>query len=194
MDGFTIRNVSVTRQRNRMKSEYMMSMAMGCEILASAGRLSEYTQPFQATLSSFPVTDFLSAEYFRLKALSLLQSPELAPVGLNDLLSTCKTTPGFSEFAIESKVDDYMGTAKRTGRDKPVSSPLVGLYARAIAEFCPNDLKENVIIWLKAYSGHLKGEPFDIQAFRIRDEDIPFGTDLSPLEIIAASFLIENVN
>ena len=74
-------NVSITRQRNRMKSEYMMSMAMGCEILASADRLSEYTQPFQATLSSLPVTDFLSSEYFRLKALSFLQSPELAPTG-----------------------------------------------------------------------------------------------------------------
>jgi hypothetical protein len=186
--------VSVTRQRNRMKSEYMMSMAMGCEILASANRLSKYAQQFQAILSSAPLTDFLSAEYFRLKALSILQTFELAPAGLAGLLSKCKIELGFSEFAIASKVDDYMGTAKRTARDKPISSPLIGLYANAIARFCPNDLKESVVLWLKAYGGHLKEEPFDVQAFRIRDEDISFGTDLSPLEIIAASFLIANVN
>ena len=186
-------DVSLTRQRNRMKSEYMMSMAMGCEILASAGRLSEYTQRFQATLSSFPVTDFLSAEYFRLKALSLLQSPELAPTGLDELLSACKTAQGFSEFAIESKVDDYMGTAKRTARDKPVPSPLVGLYANTVASLCSNDVKTDVKNWLRAYGKHLQKEPFDIQAFKIRDENIPFGTNLSPLEIIAASFLIASI-
>lgn len=187
-------SVSVTRQQNRMKSEYMMSMAMGCEILASVGRLSEYTQRFQATLSSFPVTDFLSAEYFRLKALILLQSPELAPTGLDELLSVCKTAQGFSEFAIESKVDDYMGTAKRTARDKPIPSPLVGLYASTVASLCSNDMKTDVRNWLKAYGKHLQKEQFDIQAFKIRDEDISFGTDLSPLEIIAASFLIASAD
>ena len=187
-------SVSPTRQRNRMKSEYMMSMAMGCEILASADRLSEDTQRFQATLSSFPITDFLSAEYFRLKALSLLHSPEFVPAGLDDLLSACKTTQGFSEFAIESKVDDYMGTAKRTARDKPVPSPLVGLYANTLATFCSNDVRTDVRRWLRAYGKHLQKEPFDIQAFKIRDEDMSFGTNLSPLEIIAASFLIANVD
>jgi hypothetical protein len=186
--------VSITRHRNRMKSEYMMSMAMGCEILASVNRLSDYAEQFQATLSSVPLTDFLSAEHFRLKALSILQTLEFAPIGLAGLLSECRIELGFSEFAISSKVDDYMGTAKRTARDKPVSSPLVGLYAKTIAEFCPDEMKENVILWLKAYGGHLEREPLNIQAFRIRDEDIAFGTDLSPLEIIAASFLIANVN
>ena len=186
--------VSATRHRNRMKSEYMMSMAMGCEILASVNRLSDYTEQFQATLSSVPLTGFLSAEYFRLKALSILQTLEFAPADLAGLLSECKIDLGFSEFAISSKIDDYMGTAKRTARDKPVSSPLIGLYAKAIAEFCPDEMKESVILWLKTYGVHLKREPFDVQAFIIRDEDISFGTDLSPLEIISASFLIANVN
>lgn len=186
--------VSITRQRNRMKSEYMMSMAMGCEILASVGRLPEYMERFQATLSSTPLTNFLSAEYFRLKSLTLLESIELAPVGVDSVLSACKTAQGFSEFAVESKVDDYMGTAKRTARDKPVSSPLVGLYANAIVAFCEHAVKTTMRNWLKAYSRHLEKEPFDIQAFKIRDEDISFGTNLSPLEIIAASFLIANVN
>lgn len=186
--------VSATRHRNRMKSEYMMSMAMGCEILASVNRLSDYAEQFQATLSSVPLTGFLSAEYFRLKALSILQTLEFAPADLAGLLSKCKIELGFSEFAISSKVDDYMGTAKRTARDKPISSPLIGLYAKAIAEFCPDEMKESVILWLKAYGVHLKRDPFDVQAFIIRDEDISFGTDLSPLEIISASFLIANVN
>ncbi len=186
--------VSATRQRNRMKSEYMMSMAMGCEILASVGHLPEYMERFQATLSSSPLTNFLSAEYFRLKSLSLLQSLELGPVGVDRVLSACKTEQGFSEFPVESKVDDYMGTAKRTARDKPVPSPLAGLYANAIAAFCRNDVKTSVRNWLKAYSRHLQKEPFDIQAFQIRDEDISFGTNLSPLEIIAASFLITEIN
>lgn len=186
--------VSRTRQRNRMKSEYMMSMAMGCEILASVGHLLEYPQRFQATLSAAPLTNFLSAEYFRLRTLSLLQSLELAPVGVDRVLSACKTAHGFSEFAVQSKVDDYMGTAKRTARDKSVPSPLVGLYANAIAGFCQNDVKTDVRTWLKAYSQHLQKEPFDIQAFKIRDEDISFGTNLSSLEIIATSFLIANVN
>lgn len=182
-------DVSPTRQRHRMKSEYMMSMAMGCEILAATGRLSAHTQRFQAVLSSSPLTDFLSAEYFRLKALSLLESLALAPAGVTGVLAACKTTQGFSEFAVASKVDEYMGTAKRTERDKPLSSPLVGLYANAIAEHCHNAVKTDVRNWLKAYGEHLQREPFDIQAFSIRDEDIAFGTDVSPLEILAASFL-----
>lgn len=193
--------VSLTRLRNRMKSEYMMSMAMGCEILASvncpdksgsrfARDLSDYTRRFQATLSSTPLTDFLSAEYFRLKALSILQSTALAPTGLERVLSACKMNPGFSEFSVASKVDDYMGTAKRTARDQPVHSPLASLYANAIAAFCPKDVQSDVAVWLKAYGEHLQREPFDIPAFRIRDEDIPFGTDLSPLEVIAASFFV----
>ena len=183
--------VSSTRLRNRMKSEYMMSMAMGCEILASVNRLSDYTRRFQATLSSTPLTDFLSAEYFRLKALSILQSTALAPTFWERVLSACKTKPGFSEFSVASKVDDYMGTAKRTARDKPVHSPLASLYANAIATFCPKNIQDDVAIWLKAYGKHFQRKPFDIPAFRIRDEDIPFGTDLSPLEVIAASFIIQ---
>ena len=187
--------VSTTQQRNRMKSEYMMSLAMGCEILASVDRLPDYMERFQATLSSSPLTNFLSAEYFRLQTLSLLRSPELAPVGLDSVLAACKTPQGgFSEFAVESKVDDYMGTAKRTARDKPMSSPLVGLYANTIAAFCENAVKTEMRNWLKAYGRHLQKEPLDIQAFKIRDEDISFGTNLSPLEIIAASFLIANAN
>jgi hypothetical protein len=177
-----------------MKSEYMMSMAMGVEILAAVSRLSDASLRFQATLSSTPLTDFLSAEYFRLKALSILQSPELAPTGLERLLSACKIEPGFSEFSVASKVDDYMGTAKRTARDRPIHSPLAGLYANAIAAFCPKDVPDAVTTWLKAYGEHLQKEPFDIPAFRIRDEDIPFGTDVSPLEILAASFIIARID
>jgi hypothetical protein len=183
--------VSSTRLRNRMKSEYLMSLAMGCEILASVNRLPDYTRRFQATLSSTPLTDFLSAEYFRLKTLEIIQSTALAPAELERVLAACKTNPGFSEFSVASKVDDYMGTAKRTARDKPVHSPLASLYANAIAAFCPKDVQDDVAIWLKAYGKHFQREPFDIPAFRIRDEDIPFGTDLSPLEVIAASFIIQ---
>lgn len=165
-----------------------MSMTMGCEILAAANRLSDYKQRFQATLSATPLTGFLSAEYFRLKALSLLESTELAPTGLDGMLSACKTEPGFSEFSVTSKVDDYMGTAKRTARDQAVHSPLAGLYAFAIAAFCPKDVQDDVTTHLKAYGERLRKEAFDIPAFQIRDEEIPFGTDASPLEVIAASF------
>lgn len=187
-------NVSTTQERNRMKSEYTMSMAMGSEILKADGCLQEFVQRFQATLSSLPLTGFLSAEYFRLKTFSLLQSPELSPEGLDLLLLDCKITQGFSEFVVKSKIDDYMGTAKRTSRDKPVASPLIGLYANAIASYCSNTVKNDVRNWLQIYSEHLQQEPFDIKAFSIRDEDIPFGTDLTPLEIIAASALIKNFN
>lgn len=182
--------VSITQYRTRMRSELMMSLAMGIEILDSFDHLSKFEKDHQATLSSEHLTGYLSAEYFRLKALEMLKSPKLAPVDLDSVLQICEAVKGYCDFSIESKVDDYMGTAKRTARDKPVHSPLAGIQANYIASnYGKEETRSHVMERLETFGAHLRLNPLDIPAFRIRNLDVPFGTDISPLEIIAASFI-----
>jgi len=179
--------VSPTNLRTRMKSEYVMSLAMGVEILKSDGGLEPHRTEFEGLLSSTPLTGYLSAEYFRAFALNLLGRPELAPTALASVLATCEIGEGYCDFDVRAKVDDYMGTAKRTGRDIPVHSALSALHASFLANLCDPEAKNRTIERVKHFSEHIKSEPMDIQPFRMRDIDIPFGTGLSPLEVMAAS-------
>lgn len=183
-------DVSCTGSRTRMKSELLMSMAMGIEILDDYNLLKGNKKQFQATISSFPLTHCLSAEYFRLKALKKLDSIELSPVGYSNMLKKCEAGEGYCDFSLETKVDDYMGTAKRTSRDKLVHSPLASLFAIHVASACEKGVKEYVMNRVNGFRKHLKVNPFDIPSFRMRDINIPFGADLTPLEIIAASSII----
>ena len=173
-----------------MKSELLMSMAMGIEILDDNNLLTGHKKQFQATISSFPLTHCLSAEYFRLRALKKLDSIELSPVGYSNMLKMCEAGEGYCDFSLETKVDDYMGTAKRTSRDKLVHSPLASLFAIHIASACEKSVNEYVMSRVNRFREYLKKNPFDIPSFIMRDINIPFGADLTPLEIIAASAII----
>lgn len=183
-------DVSCTGSRTRMRSELLMSMAMGIEILDDNNLLTGHKKQFQATISSFPLSHCLSAEYFRLRALKKLDSIELSPVGYNNMLKMCEAGAGYCDFSLETKVDDYMGTAKRTSRDKLVHSPLASLFAIHIASACEKSVKEYVMSRVNRFREYLKKNPFDIPSFIMRDINIPFGSDLTPLEIIAASAMI----
>jgi hypothetical protein len=179
--------VSPTGMRTRMKSEYFMSLAMGAEILKAESALEKQRAGFEGLLSSEPLTGYLSAEHFRLFTLRLLNTPELAPATLSSILFSCEVGEGYCDFNVKAKVDDYMGTAKRTVRDIPVHSALSSLHALSLAAACGDDVKQRVAERVEHFATHLQSEPLDIQPFQMREIDIPFGTGLSPLEVIAAS-------
>ncbi|HXF93550.1 MAG TPA: hypothetical protein VNK46_12390 [Nitrospiraceae bacterium] len=179
--------VSPTGMRTRMKSEYLMSLAMGMEILKAYGGLEERRTHLEGLLSAEPLTGYLSAEHFRLFALRLLGSPKLAPATLPRVLAACEAGEGYCDFDVSAKIDDYMGVAKRTARDIPVHSALSALHAASLASSGNEDVQARVAGRVRHFSDHIKSEPMDIQPFRMREIDVPFGTGLSPLEVIAAS-------
>jgi len=181
--------VSCTNIRTRMKSERMMSAAMGIEILKFSDNIDNYMLPFQAVLSSEPITGFLSAEYFRIKALEQIESIELIPSDMSGMIDSCETELGYSDFSLKNKLDDYMGTQKRTEWDKVVHSPISSIHAYYIASFCDKITRDKVFKKIKYLKNHLQTSPFDIPPFTMRSIDIPFGTDITPLELIAASYI-----
>ena len=182
--------VSPTNPRTRMKSELMLSLSMGVEILSSQGLDQTQKSLFEAILSSTGLTGYLSAECFRMRALDMLGAIHLAPHGLPEVIDPCEAEEGYCDFSVESKVDDYMGTAKRTSRDKPIHSAISALHARQIAQYCDPETQQAVQSRLSNFAGYLSAYPLDIPAFRMRDIEVPFGTDLSPFEIFAASHII----
>ena len=86
-----------------------------------------------------------------------------------------------------------MGTAKRIARDLAVHSPLSSLHAYYIASVLGDQIKEIVLRRLVNFGKYLLAVPLNtaIPAFIIRDlVDTPFGSDITVLEIIAASYII----
>jgi len=194
---FYDRDISETILRHRMKSELTMSMAMSVEILAAANKLTGMTPvEFATNITSptkCPTLGYMSMEYFRLKALQMLGHDHLFPVGIDGHIKACAKDlqVGWCDFAMESKVDAYMGTAKRTQRDKPIHSPLIACHVSALLEKVQDATKkEDFTRRLNAYACHLIGNPMDIPAFQMRDVPIRFGADRTPIEVICASFLM----
>ena len=183
-------SVSVTGINTRMKSELMMSLCMGIEVLLGGELMQSNKQLFETVLSSTSMTGYLSAEYFRLTALEYLQSSELAPINLGEIFAACRAGQGYCDFSAEAKVDDYMGTAKRTSRDITVHSAIASIQAGYIGNFLGGEVMKTVNDKLQDFGKYLVLHPLDIQAFRMRDIDVPFGVDITPLEIIAASYII----
>lgn len=185
--------VSPTGMRTRMKSEYLMSLAMGLEILRSFDGLEEKRALFEGVLSTENMTGYLSAEYFRICSLKTLNSLNLAPKTIDTVLLACEVGDGYCDFDVKGKIDDYMGTAKRIGRDIPVHSALSTLHAAELAAFCEDEIKVSVARRVVTFGIHIKNKPLDIQAFRMREIDAPFGTGLSPLELVAASSITSRI-
>lgn len=131
---FYDKDISETILRHRMKSEVTMSMAMSAQIMLSANNLSDDASIEFATNIVDPIKcptlGYLGMEYLRLIALNLVGHQNLFPVGIDDHISACAEDleHGWCDFSIKSKVDAYMGTAKRTQRDKPINSPLSSSY------------------------------------------------------------------
>lgn len=189
-------DVSETILRHRMKSELTMSMAMAAEILKETNILKGSLPLELATnivcLKKCPSLGYISMEYFRLKALEFLGHTSLFPIGIEQHIDACsKDLPiGWCDFAMKSKIDAYMGTAKRTQRDKPIHSPLIACLVKALLGKVDPSQKQVVVQRLNEYSCYLKKNPLDIPAFQMRDVPIRFGADKTPIEIICASSFI----
>lgn len=185
--------VSQTQIRTRMKSELLMSMAMGVEILHTAERLDLYRASCVATLSGLSVTGFLSAEHFRAAALEKLDRTNQIPVNEFQVIEDCQAGKGYSDFAVKNKVDDYMGTAKRSSRDVALHSPLSTIHALHLSEYVSPDERQRVHTQAQVFAHHLTHDPLDIPAFQVRDLPTPFGTDISPIEITCAAWLRQHM-
>lgn len=192
-------DVSETILRHRMKAELSMSAAMGVEILSEAGLLTDALRAELATSlcdpRKVPPLGYMTSEQFRLAALRILGHEEQFPVGIGEHIEACEDglEYGWGDFSMASKVDAYMGTAKRTARDKPIHSPLVACHV-AVLSAKVNDAGKRAAIMdrLTAYARCLEENPRDIPAFQMRDVPIPFGADLTPIEAVCASWLIAN--
>ncbi|WP_157068504.1 hypothetical protein [Alicyclobacillus sendaiensis] len=182
--------VSPTNVRTRMRSELMMSLAMGIQILSFYNSLEEYVESFIATLSGQSQTGYISAEYFRVRSLDALHALNMIPVGLDNCLQECEAGKGYADFSVDNKMDEYMGTQKRVDRDKAVHSPLITVYACRLSNYCSSDVQLKVNKRLQQFGVHLANNPFDIPAFRMRDIEVPFGTDITPIELICASYIV----
>lgn len=191
------RDISATILRHRMKSELTMSMALATEILRAANRLTGNIPLELATNitspTKCPAFGYMSMEYFRLKALQILNHENLFPLGIEGHIEACATDlpVGWCDFAMRSKVDAYMGTAKRTQRDVPIHSPLISCYVSSLLTKIQDATRKSALTQrLTAYLRHLKANPMDIPMFQMRDVPIGFGAERTPIEAICASFLI----
>jgi len=190
-------DVSETILRHRMKAELTMSMAMAAEILEAAGLLTG-NRPLELATNlvdprKCPPCGYMSSEYFRLHALRTLGHENLFPAGIAEHIDACaEDLPvGWGDFAMKAKVDAYMGTVKRTQRDKPIHSPLTACHVVALVGMVPDaGMQATVSARIAEYARHLDRQPLDIPAFQMRDVAIPFGAGRTPIEAICASHLI----
>lgn len=193
------KSVSETILRHRMKLELTYSMAMSVEILKSAEifktrkELAIEIATNIVSQKKCPCLGYISMEYFRLNTLRQLNHEALFPAGISESIDLCKDglAVGWCDFSIKSKIDAYMGTAKRTQRDKPIHSPLIACHTASLLEKVEDREKQTYHRnRLEEYCYHLKKHPMDIPSFQMRDLTIPFGADKTPIEIICASYLI----
>lgn len=194
---FYDRDISETILRHRMKTELTMSMAMVVQILRAAELVTDSLALELATdLSSpskCPPLGYMSMEYFRLITLEMLGHTALFPVGIENPILACAEglSVGWCDFSMASKVDAYMGTAKRTQRDHPIHSPLIACYVDKLIDVVSDQPKASAFRQrMESYKRHLRSNPLDIPAFQMRDIPIPFGADRTPIETICASELI----
>lgn len=192
-------DVSPTVLRHRIQSEITMSAAMGTEILSAAGRLTDNLKNEVATSLSdprkVPPLGYMISEQFRLSALRILGCEEQFPVGIDDYIFDCEAglDYGWGDFSVASKVDSYMGTAKRTLRDKQVHSPLVACHVLGlVGQVHDSARRDRIHNRMTSYSRFLAQNPLRIPAFQMRDVIFPFGADLTPIEAMCASHLIAN--
>jgi hypothetical protein len=190
-------DVSETALRHRMKSELTMSAAMGIEILFESCRLTNIIRDeLSASLCDprkIPRLGYMVSEQFRLAALRILGREEQFPIGIGKYIEACADglEYGWCDFSMASKVDAYMGTVKRTTRDKGIHSPLIACHVAVLLEKIDDLVNKDIVFnRLISYARYLANNPLDIPAFKMRDIQIPFGTDITPIEVICASYLI----
>jgi hypothetical protein len=193
-------DISPTELRHRMKLEIAQSAAQSAEILNAAGLLDPSSAEAMAQAlvrpANFPVTNYLSAEALRCRALTSLDRLNLSVVSAATVLTVCAEglAHGWCDFAMREKIDAYMGTAKRVGRDKPICSPLIACHAEYLAKFIKGDAQTLAFnSRLADYRTALSKGELSADAFRMRDLRFPFGPGMTPLEAISTSHQLEFV-
>lgn len=181
--------VSETGVRTRMRSELLMSLAMGSEILVHSGRRKALAALTSAAVK-LPATPYIGAEYFRLRALETLGNPKLMVGNVLETVRRCRAPPGFADFCVEDKVDDYMGTAKRVGRDHSAFSPISSLQALFLARSVTGEDQHELLAWSKEISTHLSRDPLGIPSLKMRDLEAPFGEGATVYEVLSAAHLL----
>lgn len=182
--------VSITTERYRMRVELFMSLAMATEILLDTEENEAFKTKIEAHIMTEPQTNYLSAEYFRLVSLNKINKTQYITTiatKLQELLLACSLERGFSDFDVKSKVDDYMGTAKRVGRDAALVSAISTLHAKQISESLGGNSEIDGIV--ESFNKSHKSNPFSFAAFKMRDLDPDFGPSITPHEIIATNIL-----
>ena len=184
------REVSNTQLRTRMKSELFMSFAMGIEILCATTLSESLKHHLEASIASRALTEYISAEYFRYQALQRLELLYQFPEGIGQLLYRCEAYEGYNDFCVSNKIDDYMGTKKRTWHDFVIPTPLISGMAQELGQICKEEERQYVEAKMKDYAEHLRANPMKISAFTMRDIDVPFGSGITPLEVIASAMIV----
>lgn len=184
------RDVSNTQLRTRMKSELFMSFAMGTEILCETALPESLKHRLEAIVASRELTEYISAEYFRYQALQRLELLYQFPEGIEQLLYRCEAYEGYNDFCVSNKVDDYMGTKKRIQHDMAIHTPLISGMAQKLGQLCKEEEQQHVEARMRNYANYLKENPMKISAFTMRDIDVPFGSGLTPLEVIASAMIV----
>jgi hypothetical protein len=191
-------DISPTKITHRMKSEVAASTAMILEMNTHLGFLESFdpSRVLSALDDSmlFPRYRYLSLEYFRRQILNQLGESASDHDLIHGFLEKCsaETSIGWSDFLMSEKLDDYMGTAKRSGRDSNIHSPLLATFAQVLADDAP--INSGFMARMNTYADHLRAKPWDIPAFKMRDLSYDFGPGLTILESIAAISLLNSQN
>ncbi len=188
-------DTSPTTYRHRMKSEIAMSTAMSLDVLTQSDALPDSLrkESLAALVDplAMPVLNYLSYEYFRSRAVFSLDPTLLDRQRIETLLTKCaqEIEFGWSDFVMSEKTNDYMGTATRVSRDKNIHSPLLGSMASWLMDHtCPEIMSESKSR-LEKYVTHLGKPQSDIPAFKMRDLQFDFGSSVSGIELISATYL-----
>jgi hypothetical protein len=183
-------DISPTKTSHRMKTEIAASTAMVLEMNQDLKFLESHNpgQIMSAMDNSmlFPRYKYLSLEYFRKVIMDLHSEQKNDADLLEGFLKKCalEAKYGWSDFMMNEKLDDYMGTAKRTSRDSNIHSPMLALYVNYLTELGTRsvEIKDR----LTEFTSHLVTDPWDIPAFKMRDLPYEFGPGITTLEALAA--------
>ena len=183
-------DISPTKIAHRMKTEIAASSAMVLEMDQDLKFLVSHNhgQIMSAMDDSmlFPRYKYLSLEYFRKVIMELHGEKKNDADLLEVFLKKCalEAKYGWSDFMMNEKLDEYMGTAKRTSRDSNIHSPMLTLYVGYLTE--PGKRSVETKDRLAEFTNHLVTDPWDIPAFKMRDLPYEFGPGLTTLEALAA--------
>lgn len=171
--------VSETNLRTRMRSELFMGVCQAIEIQSNGTNQDDLKKIYSPALQSINDVKYISAEFFRQKSFQFLKLQNPYFPNYNELLKNCGLDYGFSDYDVNSKVDDYMGTAKRVNRDKSIFSPVITLMSETLT------LEKNKNPSLISAYKYLSEKPNSLPHFVVRDIEYSFGPSITVIETLA---------